>query len=257
MARKVITALLCRMKRNMHTVHACLIIPAKIVSQALWLSYDWSDALEANLVPDSIWRYDPNSEGNFILEMKRSKDRLISTMEILLSVRQNLYVESALWILWVNYSHESTENRHYNHKYIYIYIYMYIYLKQLYKLWIQTTPNVLISSGGWEFDHSHGAGTSSPSHWQQVEEQAPKPVGWMMCFLLMTLVPVQKLCVNIYLYICVHIPYTSSVIGCIYNGSVIQYWRSCTPSCSTGECAVPGLNTMLFSLVYQLCLALW
>ena len=76
-------------------------------------------------------------------------------------------------------------------------------------------------------------------------------------FLLMTLVPVQKLCVNIYLYICVHIPYTSSVIGCIYNGSVIQYWRSCTPSCSTGECAVPGLNTMLFSLVYQLCLALW
>ena len=112
-------------------------------------------------------------------------------------------------------------------------------------------------TGGWEFDHSHGAGTSSPSHWQQVEEQAPKPVGWMMCFLLMTLVPVQKLCVNIYLYICVHIPYTSSVIGCIYNGSVIQYWRSCTPSCSTGECAVPGLNTMLFSLVYQLCLALW
>ena len=112
-------------------------------------------------------------------------------------------------------------------------------------------------TGGWEFDHSHGAGTSSPSHWQQVEEQAPKPVGWMMCFLLMTLVPVQKLCVNIYLYICVHIPYTSSVIGCIYNGSVIQCWRSCTPSCSTGECAVPGLNTMLFSLVYQLCLALW
>ena len=56
---------------------------------------------------------------------------------------------------------------------------------------------------GWEFDRSHGAGTSSPSHWQQVEEQAPKPVGWTMCFLLMTLVPVQKLCVNIYVYICV------------------------------------------------------
>ena len=56
-------------------------------------------------------------------------------------------------------------------------------------------------TGGWEFDHSHGAGTSSPPHWQQVEEQAPKPVGWTMCFLLMTLVPVQKLCVNIYVYI--------------------------------------------------------
>ena len=56
-------------------------------------------------------------------------------------------------------------------------------------------------TGGWEFDRSHGAGTSSPSHWQQVEEQAPKPVGWTMCFLLMTLVPVRKLCVNIYVYI--------------------------------------------------------
>ena len=53
----------------------------------------------------------------------------------------------------------------------------------------------------WEFDRSHGAGTSSPSHWQKVEEQAPKLVGWTMCFLLMTLVPVQKLCVNIYVYI--------------------------------------------------------
>ena len=59
-------------------------------------------------------------------------------------------------------------------------------------------------TGGWEFDRSHGAGTSSPSHSQQVEEQAPKPVGWTMCFLLMTLVPVQKLCVNnIYIYVCV------------------------------------------------------
>ena len=55
-------------------------------------------------------------------------------------------------------------------------------------------------TGRWEFDHSHGAGTSSPSHWQQVEEQAPKPVGWMMCFFLMTFVPVQKLCVNKYIY---------------------------------------------------------
>ena len=75
-------------------------------------------------------------------------------------------------------------------------------------------------TGGWEFARSHGAGTSSPSQWQQVEEQAPKPVGWMMCFLLMTFVPVQKLCVNIYIYICFSI------------------W-------------------VLFSLVYQLCLALW
>ena len=52
---------------------------------------------------------------------------------------------------------------------------------------------------------------SSPSHWQQqqVEEQAPKPVGWKMCFLLMTFVPVQKLCVSIYIYIMLF--YISSV----------------------------------------------
>ena len=72
-------------------------------------------------------------------------------------------------------------------------------------------------TGGWEFDRSHGAGTSSPSHWQQVEEQAPKPVGWMMCFLLMTWwpwFPSRSSVLNIYIYIC--IPYRSSVIGRIY-----------------------------------------
>ena len=90
-------------------------------------------------------------------------------------------------------------------------------------------------TGGWEFDRSHGAGTSSPSHWQQVEEQAPKPVGWTTCFLLMTLVPVQKLCVDIYvytyiyIYICMYILYTSSVKGRIYNRSVIQYIDEAAP----------------------------
>ena len=43
-----------------------------------------------------------------------------------------------------------------------------------------------------------------------------------------------------------YIPCTSSVIGRIYNGSVIQYWRSCTPSRSIGwflgSALVPGLN---------------
>ena len=56
-------------------------------------------------------------------------------------------------------------------------------------------------TGEWEFDRSHGASTSSPSQWQQIEEQAPKPVGWMMCFLRMTFVPAQNLCVDIYIYI--------------------------------------------------------
>ena len=45
--------------------------------------------------------------------------------------------------------------------------------------------------------------------------------------------------IYVYIYICMYIPYTCSVIGRIYNGSVIQYWRSCTPSRSIGECAVP------------------
>ena len=118
-------------------------------------------------------------------------------------------------------------------------------------------------TGGWEFDRSHGADSSFPYHWQQVEEQASTPVGWMMCFLLMTFVPVQKLCVNIYINIYVFF-YMRSVIGRIYtyNRSVIQYWWSCTPSHSIGlyfwevrrswvECH------FLFSLVYHLCLALW
>ena len=38
----------------------------------------------------------------------------------------------------------------------------------------------------------------------------------------------------VYIYIYMYIPYTSSVIGRIYNGCVIQYWRSCTPSRSIG-----------------------
>ena len=62
-------------------------------------------------------------------------------------------------------------------------LHMFYYMNWLtYDFWTRT--------GEWEFDRSHGAGTTSPSHWQQVEEQAPKPVGWMMCVLLMTFVPV-------------------------------------------------------------------
>ena len=112
-------------------------------------------------------------------------------------------------------------------------------------------------TGGWEFDRSHGAGTSSPSHWQQVEEQAQKPVGWTMCFLLMTLVPVQKLCVNIYVYIYVHSLYEfcyrsyiqrecHSVLAKLHP---ITFCRGVRGSWS--EC------NFVFSLVYQLCLALW
>ena len=88
-------------------------------------------------------------------------------------------------------------------------------------------------TGGWEFDHSHGAGTSSPSHSQQVEEQAPKPVGWTMCFLLMTLVPVQELCVNnIYIYICIYM-----YVHSLYEFCCRTYIYTTGVSFSIGEAA--------------------
>ena len=62
-------------------------------------------------------------------------------------------------------------------------------------------------TGGWELDRSHVAGTSYPSHWQQVEEQAPKPVGWMMCFLRMDDLcsRPEALCNYVYIYINIYI----------------------------------------------------
>ena len=63
--------------------------------------------------------------------------------------------------------------------------------------------------------------------------------------------------IYMYMYICMYIPYTSSVIGRIYNGSVIQFWRSCTPSRSIGECAVPGLNATFCFLWFTNCVLLF
>ena len=98
-------------------------------------------------------------------------------------------------------------------------LHMLYYMNWLtYDFWTRT--------GGWEFDRSHGAGTSSPSHWQQVEEHAPKPVGWI-CFLLMIFVPVQKFCVNIY-YICSSIwilfPWFTSCVLLSDDNSLIPGW---------------------------------
>ena len=88
------------------------------------------------------------------------------------------------------------------------------------------THDLWTRTGGWEFDRSHGAGTSSPSHWQQVEEQAPKPVGWTMCFLLMTLVPVQELCVNTHTHTHTHThtPHTphTHIYMCVYMHSLYE-----------------------------------
>ena len=63
--------------------------------------------------------------------------------------------------------------------------------------------------------------------------------------------------IYMYIYICMYIPYTSSVIGRIYNGSVIQYWRSCTPSRSIGECVVPRLNATFCFLWFTNCVLLF
>ena len=63
--------------------------------------------------------------------------------------------------------------------------------------------------------------------------------------------------IYMYIYICMYIPYTSSVIGRIYNESVIQYWRSCTPSRSIEECAVPGLNATFCFLWFTNCVLLF
>ena len=67
----------------------------------------------------------------------------------------------------------------------------------------------------------------------------------------------EALCWYICIYICMYIPYTSSVIGHINNGSVIQYWRSCTPSRSIGKCAVPGLNATFCFLWFTNCVLLF
>ena len=118
-------------------------------------------------------------------------------------------------------------------------------------------------TGGWEFDRSHGAGTSSPSHWQQVEEQAPKPVGWTMCFLLMTLVPVQKLCVNI--YVCIYVCTFLIRVLC-YRSYIIQ--RECHSVSAklhpitfyriiSWECAVPRLNATFCFLWFTNCVLLF
>ena len=97
-------------------------------------------------------------------------------------------------------------NYHVLHMLYYMNIYMLYYMNWLtHDFWTRT--------GGWEFDRSHGADTSSPSHWQQVEKQAPKPVGWITCFLLLTFVPVKKLCLNKYIYVHMLLYMSSAFFG--------------------------------------------
>ena len=115
-----------------------------------------------------------------------------------------------------------------------------------YTVWIDWLNEIWTRTGGWEFDRSRGSGTSSPSHWQQVEEQVPKPVGWMMCFLLMTFVPLSmrmhslyEFCYRTYIY--------------IQQECRSNRW-SYAPSHSIGlffvECAVSGLNATFCFLCF-------
>ena len=109
-------------------------------------------------------------------------------------------------------------------------------------------------TGGWEFDRSQSAGTSSPSHWQQVEEQAPKPVGWMMCFLLMTFVPVQKLCVYIYIYIKIYI--YINIYALLYEFCFL--WFTNCVFLSDDNSLIPGcLWFLAFVLNNTLTLGIW
>ena len=126
-------------------------------------------------------------------------------------------------------------------------------------------------TGRWEFDRSHDAGTSSPSHWQQVAEQAPKPMSWMMFFPLMSFVPAQKLYVNIHVYIYIYILYMNYTIGRIYIYIYIYIYiqQECRSvlvklhhitfyrTVFLGSARFPGWMPLFFPLVYQLCLVRW
>ena len=117
---------------------------------------------------------------------------------------------------------------------------------------------------------------SLPRHWpilsipltidNRSREQAPKPVGWMMRFLLMTFVPVQELCVNIYLihiYLYMHFSYEFcfKIYIYIHTTGVSFSIGEAAPhhilkDCISGECAVPGLNYTFCFLRFTNCVLL-
>ena len=125
-----------------------------------------------------------------------------------------------------------------------------------YMTWL--THDFWTRTGGWEFDRSHGAGTSSPSHWQQVANRRRILwVGWCVSSRWPLFPPRSSVLIYIYMHL-------SSVTGRLYtyNRSFIQYWWSCTPSRSIWLhfCGVRRFWVechFLFSLVYKLWLALW
>ena len=79
------------------------------------------------------------------------------------------------------------------------------YLTQLlycicYTIWIESHMIFGLEQEGWSLIAPMALAHPLHPIDNRFEEQAPKPVGWMMWFLLMTFVPIQKLCVNKYIY---------------------------------------------------------
>ena len=75
--------------------HICF-YPTKKQQKAspLWCTYVIRNNTQG---PDSIWRCRLTSIGNPIVEIRRSYDRLISTMGFPIPVRRHLYIESGPW----------------------------------------------------------------------------------------------------------------------------------------------------------------
>ena len=75
----------------------------------MFTDHDWWP-----LGPESIWRWHLTSIGNPIVEIRRSYDRLISTMGFPILVRWHLYIESAPWSLFHCYKQVQRQNRNRN-----------------------------------------------------------------------------------------------------------------------------------------------
>ena len=131
----------------------------------------------------------------------------------------------------------------------------------------------MLSAGWWELIYYHGAGTSSPYHEKQVEKSAPEPVGWMICFLLMTLglVCILSLLVVHYYYINVmyfswwytfvilscldsNVYFICIFQGCIYYHMEIYTMRPCAlVSCAPSQSIGLVLGCALFWCWVSLC----
>ena len=101
-----------------------------------------------------------------------------------------------------------------------------------YKFWTRT--------GGWEFDYSNGAGTSSPSS-RSRNKRRNLWVGRLVSSWWHLFPSRNSVLIYIYIYVCILYTYICIYIYIYiymriytYTGSAIQYWWSCTPSQSIG-----------------------